>query len=193
MHNVTFTQAAEYIHSGSIGVLPTDTLYGLVGNALDKDVVERVYATRGRDLDKPCIILIAHKEDVLQFGVEISAEAQKAIDVYWPGAVSIVFPCTNDTYSYLHRGKRSLAFRVPDPKHIELVSFLQVCGPVVAPSANMQGNDPATTIEQAKEYFGSGVDFYVDQGECVGEPSTVISLESGIVKVLREGAVKIQL
>jgi L-threonylcarbamoyladenylate synthase len=191
MRVVTFEEAALGIQAGNIGVVPTDTLYGVVGSALRKDVVERIYAVRGRDADKPCIILLAHAEDVQKFEIVPAEDVQKMIDRYWPGAVSIVLPCDDERFAYLHRGKKSLAFRVPDPKHTELVAFLEKTGPVVAPSANRQGKEPAVTLVQAQEYFGHEIDVYVDGGLCQGEPSTVISFESGSVNVLREGAVKI--
>jgi L-threonylcarbamoyladenylate synthase len=89
---------------------------------------------------------------------------------------------------YVHRGK-GLALRIPDNELLQEV--LSKTGPIVAPSANREGEEPAATVEVAKEYFGDTVDFYVDGGELKGEASTVISLENGRLQVIREGKHKI--
>lgn len=189
MDKTTHIDAVLSIKDGQIGIMPTDTIYGVVASALNKDSVERVYAVRGRDLEKPCIILIADKEEVKKFNVKISDVAQNTMDTYWPGAVSIIFPCTDKKLKYLHRGTNSLAFRVPDPSHKELIDFLKQTGPLIAPSANLAGNPPAKTIEEAEDMFPATVDFYIDGGLCEGAPSTVVSVTTEKLVLLRSGAV----
>ena len=92
-------------------------------------------------------------------------------------------------FEYLHRGTKTLAFRIP--KAAWLRKLLQETGPLIAPSANFEGEPPALTIRAAKKYFGENVDFYADAGRLVSKPSTLIKIERGKVTVLREGAVKI--
>ena len=107
----------------------------------------------------------------------------------WPGKVSAVLPCSDEQWAYLHRGTGTVAFRLPDDAGLR--ALLRETGPLVAPSANPQGEPPAKTIEDAEGYFGDTVDFYVDGGLLDGEPSTLVKIENGNIVVLRQGAVRI--
>jgi L-threonylcarbamoyladenylate synthase len=181
----------KILKEGGIGVLPTDTIYGLVGTALNPQTVERIYKVRKRNPKKPFIILIQSIKDLEKFNVHPEDKQEKEILAkYWPGKVSIILPCQDQRFKYLHRGTQTLAFRLPDEKN--LVQLIKQTGPLVAPSANPEGLPPATTIEEAKNYFGDNVDFYVDAGELNLPPSTLIALEKGKVVVKREGAVRIE-
>ncbi|MFH1667715.1 MAG: L-threonylcarbamoyladenylate synthase [Candidatus Komeilibacteria bacterium] len=177
------------LQNGQIGIIPTDTLYGIVGLALNADVVERIYELKQRDGDKPFIILISEIVDLKKFNIQLSDEQQKYLENVWPGALSIILSCPGDEFKYLHRGKRSLAFRLP--KNEELRGLLKQTGPLVAPSANLQDQPPAYTIQQAKEYFGDRVNFYLDIGVLRVEPSTLVDLTGDRPKMLRQGVVKL--
>ncbi|MBP9751894.1 MAG: threonylcarbamoyl-AMP synthase [Candidatus Moranbacteria bacterium] len=189
MKQVSLAEAAVLLKKGDIGILPTDTLYGLVASALDREAVELVYRVRGRDEGKPCIVLISDQSDIERFfGLSLSGLATKLAEM-WPGKVSVILPCPDAKWAYLHRGTETVAFRVPDRS--ELRELLRKVGPLIAPSANPQGMPPAKTIEEAEEYFGSDADFYVDAGMLDSEPSTVVRFMDGKLSVVREGAVKI--
>ncbi len=175
---------AAILKKGRVGVLPTDTLYGIVASAFLPAAVERIYALRKRDADKPLIVLISSVDELSLFGITLDDSLHKEVGKFWPGPVSIILPVTDEKFQYLHRGKKTLAFRFP--RNEKLVSLLQKSGPLVAPSANIQGEPPATTIEEARNYFGEAVDFYEDGGTLAGEPSALITFEAGKVKVLRE-------
>lgn len=177
----------QQLQEGKIGVIPTDTLYGLVGSALNKETVERIYAVRARDLDKPCIVLIADSKDLALFGVSISDGEKKYLQQWWPGKVSVILPVANDAMRYLHRGKNAIAFRLP--KSLALRNLLKQTGPLIAPSANIQGMNPSFSLEEAWQYFGKGVNFYVDGGIMQGEPSTLVQFENEQPIVLRQGNV----
>lgn len=177
------------LQDGKIGVIPTDTLYGLVGSVMRPDVVEKIYTLRVRDVEKPCIILIADITDLQLFDILLSAQEQGYLSKWWPGAVSIILPIKHDVFMYLHRSKDSLAFRFPDDE--ALCELLRQTGPLIAPSANIQGMPPATTLDEARAYFGERVDFYVDGGVLQSEPSTLVRFENGQPLIIRQGAVKI--
>jgi L-threonylcarbamoyladenylate synthase len=177
---------------GGIGVIPTDTLYGVVGSALDKKTVELIYELRKRDLDKPMIILISSLADLKKFGIVLNSAQKKMLGKIWPGKVSVVLECKNKKFEYLHRGKKTLAFRFPNDA--ELVKLLKKVGPLVAPSANPAGEKSAVTYKEAKKYFGEEVDFYVDFGKLRSKPSTLVKMDKeGKLVIIREGAVKIKL
>lgn len=178
------------LSAGGIGVFPTDTLYGVVGSALKKETVERIYILRKRELKKPMIVLISSLNDLKLFGIKVSFEQKKNLRKFWPGKVSVVLDCPLKKFEYLHRGTKTLALRFS--KDERLVNILKKTGPLVAPSANFAGEKPAESFAEAKKYFGEKVDFYVDAGKLKTIPSTLIKVDAkGNIKILRQGAVKI--
>lgn len=186
MNKVNSRTSEEVIKSladGGIGVLLTDTIYGVVASANDEGAVERVYEVRGRDRDKPCIVLIDNLDQI--WDSEVPKIYDELINRYWPGKVSIVLPIGSKTPAHVHRGGDSVAFRMPADE--ELRSLLRRSGPLIAPSANTAGKPPAMNIEEAERYFGESVDFYVDSGECTDTtPSRLIEIDkTGTVKILR--------
>jgi L-threonylcarbamoyladenylate synthase len=172
----------KILNDGGVGVLATDTLYGLVARALDEAAIERIYRLKGRRPDKPLIILICRPEEVRLFGVDLDNPTKKELMKHWPGPVSIILPCPSHKFNYLHRGTNSLAFRLPAKPSLR--RLLKQTGPLVAPSANPEGQTPASSIPQARRYFGEAVDFY-QSGRVSGRPSQVVRLADGKLKVLR--------
>jgi len=178
------TNHKAQIKKGGVGVLATDTLYGIVGSAFSRAAVRRIYAIKGRDDRKPFIILISSERELRRFGIALAREQKEYLESVWPGPVSVILPCPEKKFEYLHRGVKSLAFRVPKSKALR--GFLKTAGPLVAPSANPQGCMPARTILEAKKYFGDSVDFYLAGGRKEGKPSKIVSLVSGAPEVLRK-------
>ncbi len=174
------------LKNGGVGILPTDTLYGLVGLALNKKSVERIYELKNRSENKPFIILISKIKNLKLFGVEIKKKEKTILKKYWPGPNTIILECPTlpKEMSYLRPLNNTLAFRCPNQK--QLNGLLNRVGPMVAPSANPEGLPPAQNIEQAKVYFGEAVDFYVDGGQLNGQPSTIIKFENDKIIFLRK-------
>lgn len=182
--NKQWNEAAKILTSGGVVVIPTDTIYGILANAANQSSVERVYKIKGRNFTKPCIILVANTHELREFGV-VESNIKKTKN-YWPGPVSVILPVQNsklEHLTYLHRGRNSLAFRLPVKK--DLHELLKQTGPLIAPSANPEGNAPAQSIDAAKAYFGKRVDFYIDEGEFENNPSQLISLLSDKPERLR--------
>lgn len=179
---------ANLIKNGAVGVIPTDTLYGIVASIYHKNAIERLYKLRMRNENKACIVIAADITQITDTAAWQPLHWQ-ITEQYWPGPVSIVLPTTDKTPDYLHHGQQTPPYRVPDFK--ELRKLLTVAGPIIAPSANIQGLPPAKNLQQAQEYFGDLVDFYVDGGTLSGQPSTLIKVNNGKVHVLRQGSVVI--
>lgn len=177
---------AAHIRSGAVGVLATDTLYGLVGSALMPEAVGRIYQVKRRNIKKPLIILISDIEQIKYFGVEVTRDMLRAFRTYWPGRYSIVLRTKESArFDHLTRGGDSLAFRMPD--RADLFELIDLAGPLVAPSANPEGAPPALTLDEAQKYFGSDIDFYADNGKVSGRPSTVIRYrEDGELDVITD-------
>lgn len=190
-------EVVELLKAGRVGVIPTDTIYGIVGSALKKDTVERMYRLRERNLKKPMIVLIGSMNDLKKFSIEINQKTRKILlsEIWMSGneshlrPTSVILPLNSKHTAfhanlfYLHRGKGSIAFRLPADKSLR--NLLKKTGPLVAPSANLEGHPPAKTIREAKKYFGDRVDFYVDGGRIDGKPSALIEFENGEMKILR--------
>ena len=181
----------EILREGGVGVLPTDTLYGIVGSALRPETVQQIYRLRKRNLKKPMIILISSLSDLKKFGIVIAPFARRVLGKVWPGKVSVVLSCPRKQFLYLHRGKKSLAFRMPAKP--DLGWLLKKTGPLVAPSANLEGVPPAMTIQEAKKYFNETIDFYVDGGRKESLQSTLIEIEGSNVFLRRMGAALLNL
>ena len=182
--NLQDESITEFLQENKIGVIPTDTIYGIVASALSPRIVEDLYTIKERDRDKPLIVLVSSKEQIKKF---FEVDCPDKVARLWPAKVSVILPV--DKLPHLHRGGGTIAFRVPDRD--DLRKLIESCGPIVAPSANKQGDTPAKTIEEARNYFGEEVDFYVDDGELESKPSTLISVQKKIT-VLREGAVNLE-
>jgi len=174
----------KLLKKDGVGVLLTDTLYGLVGQALNKKVVARIYKIKGRNNKKPLIILISSINDLKLFGIKINNEIKKTLENFWPGPVSVVLFCPLKKFEYLHRGTKTLAFRLPNKK--SLINILKKTGPLVAPSANPENMPPAQNIKEAKQYFSNNVDFYLKGISPKGKPSTLVKIDVGEVVILRK-------
>lgn len=172
------------LDSDKIFVIPTDTIYGIVGSALNAQVVEKIYKLRKRTSSKPMIVLISSVEDLKKFNIELTHAQKDILKKIWPNPVSIILSVGDPKFEYLHRGKKNLAFRMP--KDERLLDVLKASGPLVAPSANFEGEKPANTIDEARKYFGDNVE-YIDGGTLVSKPSTLIKFEGDDIKILREG------
>lgn len=183
-NSMDHSEIVEQILNGGIGILPTDTVYGIVGSAFESDAVERIYQTKKRDHRKPLIVLIGHIDDVERFGVVLNASLRLQLSTYWPGPYSIILPTIDEQFEYLHRGTDAIAFRLPE--NDDLLQLISETGPLVAPSANPEGHPPATSIPEARLYFGDEVDFYLDNGVLDGKPSTLLRYNDGEFAIVRE-------
>lgn len=176
------------LKSGQVGVLPTDTVYGVVCNAADKAAVDRLYKLKNRQ-PKPGTIIAASIEQLTELGIKRAY--LKAVEQFWPGPISVVIPFSDPKGEYLRQGLSDIAVRLPKDK--ELINMLSKTGALLTSSANPAGQTPAANIKQAQEYFGEKVDFYVDGGDLSdSEASTVVKIIDDAVEVLRQGAVKIE-
>ncbi len=165
----------------AVGVIPTDTVYGIVSKASDQNAVQRLYQLKSR-IQKPGTLLAYDIDQLVQLGLK--RKYLTPFTKYWPNPLSVVIPCNN--LSYLHQGLNSLAVRIP--KNEFLRNILQKTGPLMSTSANLPSQPESKTIQEAKAYFGDKVDFYLDGGNLSNnKPSTIIQLIDDEVVILRQG------
>jgi len=182
------SQLISTIQTGGVAIIPTDTIYGLVAKADNKSTVEKIYQIKGRNPIKPFIVLIADLEQLKLFDINLDDPTKNLLSRVWPGPVSVILSCSNQELNYLHRDTNTLAFRWPAKP--DLQQFLAKVGPLIAPSANPEGQPPAQTIDQAKKYFGGQVDYYFpSEDTLIGEPSTLVAIENGQFMIKRQGQV----
>lgn len=148
-----YEQLVKILQAGGVAVLRTDTLYGIVARADDEQAVARVYAAKGRDAHKSCIVLVA---DASQAYGDISAITHEHGE---PTSILVESPAAP---TWLLRENSLIAHRIPSVKWLREV--IATTGPLIAPSANPEGLPPAMTVSAAREYFGDAVDVYVDGG-----------------------------
>jgi len=176
------------LNAGQVGMIPTDTLYGLSCQALNKTAVEEIYKIKRRDDNKPFIVLIDSLASIKDFGISLT-EAQKIfLEKNWPNKLTVVLKCKSAQYEYIHRGKYSIGFRLPDD--VWLKKLINQTGPLVSTTVNISGEPAINTINEAVNLFGVTIDFYVDAGTLELQPSTIIELDiEGKFTVLRQGSV----
>ncbi len=177
-------ELARLLMNGAVGVLPTDTLYGLVCRASDSAAVSRLYDAKQREA-KPGTVIAA---DIQQLeGLGLSPDSISAAIHYWPGPVSVLL-LAGEQLQYITQGKPELACRVVSGP-AALIRLLRTTGPLLTTSANSPEQPPANTTQEARRYFGTSVDFYVDGGDMAGNlPSTLVRQTPSGLEVLRTGA-----
>lgn len=167
-----------------VGIIATDTLYGLVDSAFSKKALAKIRRLKNRSNAKPFIILIGSIQDLKRFGISVDFNLRKKLKRFWPGRYSVIFPCPYRDFFYLHRGTKTLAFRLPTKKSLQ--AFLRKTGPLVAPSANKEGCSPAKNIQEARHIFGDAIDFYKGRGDLTGKPSKIIKIEGNTIVYIRK-------
>lgn len=185
--SLTDPNVARLLQQGAVGVLPTDTVYGLACRAADKEAVAKLYRLKHRE-HKPGTLIAADIDQLVELGLK--RRYLVPVAQYWPGPISVIIPCGLDL-EYLHQGLQGLAVRLP--QHEALQELLRQTGPLLTTSANQPGEPVANTIAEAQTYFGMQVDFYVDGGNMAGKPpSTIIRVVDDAIEIIRQGAVTIE-
>ncbi len=169
------------IKRGAVGVLPTDTVYGLAASAINPEATKKLYTLKNRER-KPGTVIAASYEQLIRLGVD-----KKYVDIakaFWPNPISIILP-VGAQLDYLSQGLGSIAFRVV--ADVPMRRLLEQTGPLLTSSANDPGAPPATTIQMAKDYFKDKVAYYLDGGIKSNNPSTIIQISNTGVKIIRQG------
>ena len=187
--NELIEKAAEILKNGGTIVFPTETVYGLGANALDEEAIKKIFIAKGRPSDNPLIVHIANKEDLHKLVTLIPQKANKLIEEFWPGPLTIIFEKKNIISNIVTGNLSTVAVRMPDNNiALELIEKSGV--PIAAPSANVSGKPSPTKAEHAIEDLMDRVDGIIVGEDCeVGLESTVIDLTVDPPVILRPGGV----
>lgn len=187
-------RAAELLRSGELVAFPTETVYGLGANGLDRSAVGKIFAAKGRPSNNPLILHIGNFEQISEVST-ISPEdkhfdlAKRLVDEFWPGPLTLVVPKHDRVPSEVTAGLDTVAVRVPDnPIALELIKAFG--GPLAAPSANLSSGVSPTEASHVAEDLGQAVAMIIDGGPTrFGIESTVLDLSSKTPSVLRPGGI----
>jgi L-threonylcarbamoyladenylate synthase len=184
------TLAAELLKSNEVVAFPTETVYGLGGNALSDDAIAKVYKAKNRPSNNPLIIHVSDLESACKYG-DLNEEAITLASYFWPGPLTLVVPRKKDSgiSSLVTRDIDSIAIRMPS--HIIALEILAKANvPIAAPSANVSGRISPTTAENVCEELGDKINLIIDGGNCsIGIESTVVDMTTPEPIILRPGFV----
>jgi L-threonylcarbamoyladenylate synthase len=190
--HAAIAQAAQALHDGQLVGLPTETVYGLAANATDDAAVAKIFVAKGRPSDHPLIVHVASVAQVPLFAAQVPDFAQKLMQAFWPGPLTLILPRNSGVAAASAGGQDSIGLRCPS--HPVAQALLQACLPlgvlgVSAPSANRFGRVSPTTAAHVQSELGPDL-LILDGGDCaVGIESTIIDCTRGEPVLLRPGQI----
>ena len=185
--NDAFSRASDILRNGGLVAFPTETVYGLGGNALDPRASEKIYAAKGRPSDNPLIVHIANRADVAELASEIPPIAEKLMDRFWPGPMTIIFNKKDIVPKETTGGLDTVAIRMPS--HPDAARLIRESGVyIAAPSANASGRPSPSTAQHVEEDLSGRIDMILDGGPVdIGIESSIIDVTGDVPVILRPG------
>jgi len=176
-------EIAQLLRDGKVVLLPTDTIYGLHALATEPAAVERIAELKGREDNKPFIVLAASIDQLTYIGIEAEVDLLRRLNNIWPAPLTAILPLQQPIPA--SRGASSLAVRIPAlPWLRELIART---GPLVSTSANRSGEPPVETPSMLASELQDAIDAVIDGGPRTGEPSAILDLTATEPRFIREG------
>ena len=181
-------KAGKILKNGGVVAIPTETVYGLAANALDKKAVAKIFAAKGRPADNPLIVHITDAKDIEKYAYP-NEKAAALAKKFWPGPLTMILPKKECIPNIVSAGLDTVAIRCPShPVARAIINAAEV--PLAAPSANISGKPSATTAKHVLKDFGENIDAVIDGGTCdCGVESTVVTVATEPPVLLRPGFV----
>ncbi len=180
-------RAGHILRDGGLVAFPTETVYGLGGDALNPESSKKIYAAKGRPSDNPLIVHVADMESVSYIVKEIPEAARKLADAFWPGPLTMIMTKSDKVPYETTGGLDTVAIRMPNNK-IALELIRQSGGYIAAPSANTSGRPSPTVARYCVEDLSGKIEMIIDGGQVgIGLESTIVDLTSGVPMILRPG------
>lgn len=179
---------ADILKTGGLVAVPTETVYGLAGNALDEAAVRRIYEVKGRPEVKPLSVMVPDEAAMERWCVDVPRAAHALARRFWPGPLTIVLRSGAAVPALTRAGGATVGLRCPD--HALTLALLREAGlPLAAPSANPSGAPSPKTADEVLAYFDGQIDAVLDGGPCgIGRESTIVDLSAPPYRILRQGA-----
>lgn len=184
-------KAKELLEAGELIGFPTETVYGLAGNALNTNAVMKIFETKNRPNFDPLIVHTSSIDQISQYTYPIDGELQKLADRFWPGPLTLLLKKKPIISDHVTSGLDTVAVRVPNhPLALDLLKSLDF--PLAAPSANPFGYISPTRAIHVQDQLGEEIPYILDGGDCsVGLESTIVGIEEGQVIIYRLGGTEI--
>lgn len=186
------SEAAEILKGGGLVAFPTETVYGLGGNGLDKEAAKKIYAAKGRPSDNPLILHVSSIEEVYPLVKALPEKAKKLMEAFWPGPLTLVLPKSDIVPEESTGGLETVALR--SPENALTLNLIRACGfPIAGPSANLSGRPSPTEASHVFEDLGGRIEGILEDGAVgIGVESTIVDLSENCPTLLRPGAITIE-
>lgn len=176
----------EELKKGHLVIMPTDTIYGIIGDATDEKVIKKVYDIKERSYEKPLLILVSNEKMLKELVTEIPDRIQQLMNDYWPGPLTILFKKTDNVSPLLTANSEYIAIRIPnDERLIHIMNTLNK--PLISTSANISSHEVITNTNQIEPRMREKIDYIVDGGTINKASSTLIKVENDKIQILRAG------
>ena len=186
-------KAANLIRKGEVIAFPTETVYGLGGNALDPSSVSKIYKIKGRPSDNPLIVHIADMSTLRTLVSDIPPKASRIINKFWPGPITLVLKKSRILPEITTGGLNTVAVRMPK-NNVALELIKESRAPIAAPSANISGKPSPTNATHVKDDLNGKIKLILDGGSTeIGIESTVIDMTQRTPVILRPGRISKEL
>ena len=179
--------AIDAVRRGDLIVLPTDTVYGIGADAFTPTAVDSLLTAKQRGRDMPVPVLVGNRRTLDGLVIAVPPTVHELVDAFWPGGLTIIVEQASSLAWDLGDADGTVAVRMP--LHPIALEVLEATGPMAVSSANVSGQPPATTAEEARDQLGWLVEVYLEAGSC-GDPvaSTIVDVTGEVPRVLRQGA-----
>jgi len=184
--------AVQLLNEGDLVAIPTETVYGLAGNALDAKAVARIFAAKNRPFFDPLIVHIGDVQQLLFLTTSVSEKAKKLMNAFWPGPLTLLFNKSTSVPDIVTSGLEKVAIRMPNHP-MTLALLKQLSFPLAAPSANPFGYVSPTSADHVQSHLGDVIPMILDGGVCtVGVESTIVDATQDVVRILRLGGITVE-
>lgn len=179
-------EICDVIQKGGIVAFPTETVYGVGIHFDDEEALERLMEAKNRDYSKAITLMVADKKDISQYAY-ISSQAQKMIDQFMPGMITLIFKKKESVRDSMTNGKSTIGIRIPDSEFV--LSLLKKVGPMLVTSANLSQHPNTTSTQEVLNQLDGRIDLVVDGKTSDNIASTVVDVSQDEIKILRDGKI----
>lgn len=179
-------EICDVIQKGGIVAFPTETVYGVGIHFDDEEALERLMEAKNRDYSKAITLMVADKKDISQYAY-ISPQAQKMIDQFMPGMITLIFKKKESVRDSMTNGKSTIGIRIPDSEFV--LSLLKKVGPMLVTSANLSQHPNTTSTQEVLNQLDGRIDLVVDGKTSDNIASTVVDVSQDEIKILRDGKI----
>jgi tRNA threonylcarbamoyl adenosine modification protein (Sua5/YciO/YrdC/YwlC family) len=185
-NKVNVDRIVNELRNGNLVITPTDTVYGIMGDSKNRDVIEKVYEAKKRDKRKPLILLVSDIDMLKEYTKELNNLEEELIKRYMPGKLTIILKKNDKVMNSITNNSEYVGIRIPDNKY--LIDIINKLGnPVISTSANLSNEEVITDIHSINKELLEYISFIYDGGIIKASSSTIIKVVDNNIEFLREG------